>query len=81
MGRERTPIIGLLVNAVNDSKEKALNAGMDDYIYKPVRFTQLGDLILKYGRLGRLAIMNEELRVEAEANARIRIKPTIRSKI
>ena len=55
-GRPRTPIVALTAHAIKGSRERYLEAGMDDYVTKPVRRQDLSGAIERVmRRLGRWA--------------------------
>jgi CheY-like chemotaxis protein len=52
-GADRPRIIAMTGNAMQGDREKCLNAGMDDYIAKPVRVDDLRIALERWGRRSR----------------------------
>jgi len=42
------PVVALTANAMSDERARCLAVGMNDYLSKPVRYTDLGEMIRRY---------------------------------
>lgn len=49
---ERTPIVALSADALEESKSRALNEGMDGYLTKPITLERMRDALEKFAGAG-----------------------------
>ncbi len=62
--KKHIPIVALTANALKGEKEHCLNAGMDDYLSKPVQLEDLRSVIEKYLSINQSATEIEVQQVE-----------------
>ena len=53
------PIIAMTTNAMQGDKEKCINAGMDDYISKPIKISELQEKTIKWILKGNRSEKND----------------------
>jgi CheY-like chemotaxis protein/HPt (histidine-containing phosphotransfer) domain-containing protein len=65
--RQRTPIIALTAHAINEVRDRCINAGMDDFLVKPFDDRQLATTLRRW--------LVPQGMMDAQADAEIRLPP------
>lgn len=68
-GKGRIPIIAVTANAIKNDREQYLDAGMDDYVTKPIDGRRLSEAIARQSGVGLAAKAVEKVPRSAENEA------------
>jgi len=63
---KHTPIVAMTAEALEGDREKCINAGMDDYLPKPIQINSLKMVLEKYLSLGEPDALSDKGSVETE---------------
>ncbi len=63
---KHTPIVAMTAEALEGDREKCINAGMDDYLPKPIQINSLKMVLEKYLSLGEPETLSDKGSVETE---------------
>lgn len=66
---KHTPIVAMTANVLNEDKEKCYEAGMDDYLSKPINIKEFYDKLAKYIKIASTGISEQESLVEETSSA------------